>query len=139
MRRKRWIIVGGVVAVCLVIGTILTLRLAGPGGAASPEAAVADYVTALHDRDRGKLADIAAPDTDSSAEISRRLSELGGGRLVVSDRRFDTTTSDAEVRATLSGQLDGSPYSDVIWLRRIDDAWFVALGPHRNSNPKGAS
>ena len=126
-------------AACLVIGTVLLLGLAAPGGAASPEAAVADYVTALHDRNREKLADIADPDTDSSAEISRRITELGGGRLVVSDRRFDTTASDAEVRATLSGQLNGSPYSDVIWLRRIDDAWFVALGPHQNSTPKGAS
>ncbi|MEH0930987.1 hypothetical protein [Micromonospora sp. CPCC 205558] len=127
MRRQRWVLVGGIFAACAVIVTVLFLRFAAPGGAASPEAAVADYVTALHDRDRGKLADLADPGTDSSAEISRRLTELGGGRLVVSDRRFDTTASDAEVRATISGRLDGSPYSDVIWLRRIDDAWFVAL------------
>ncbi|MBF9128865.1 hypothetical protein I0C86_07690 [Plantactinospora sp. S1510] len=126
-----------VVATCLVVGLVVYARSSGPDGAASPEAVVADYVTALRDKNCGRLADIADPENDSATEINRRISELGGDRLVISDRRFDETASAAEVRVTLSGQSDASPYSDVIWLRRIDDAWFVALGPHQNSNPKG--
>ncbi|MGC5290783.1 hypothetical protein [Micromonospora sp. DT231] len=139
MTRKALILTLAVVATCLVVGLVVGVRSRGPDGAASPEAVVADYVTALRDKDRGRLADIANPENDSAAEINRRISALGGDRLVLSDWRFDRTASAAEVRVTLSGQLDASPYSDVIWLRRVDGAWFVALGAPQNSNPKGTS
>jgi hypothetical protein len=139
MTRRTLISAFAVVATCLVVGVGVCVRSGGPDGAASPEAVVADYVTALRDKDRGKLADLADPENDSAAEVNRRISELGGDRLVISDRRFDGTASAAEVRVTLSGQLDASPYADVIWLRRVDGGWFVALGPHQDSNPKGTS
>ena len=127
----------GFVAIALaVIVAVVVFVTRGPHGTASPQAAANAYLTALRASDAGRLRDIADPDHDSSREIPDRLAELGGDRLSSVTTSIDPTESDVIRAADFTGLLNGQPYTDVLWLYRHSDRWFVALGPHRHPHPK---
>lgn len=107
------------------------------GGSATPDAAAAEYVAALKAADSGRLERLADPDNDAKDEIVQRLRRLGGGRLVVERATVGDTESDHEKSVTFTGTLDGSPFSEQLWLHRHDDRWYLALGPNKNAHPKG--
>ncbi|MEU7873909.1 hypothetical protein [Dactylosporangium sp. NPDC049140] len=131
--RRRAIAGVAVIGALTVAGVIVLVLHRGPGGAASPQAAVAGYVAALGAGDRGRLEDIADPDHDASTEIPDRLRRLGSGRLVVTGTAIGTTESDHLRPVDITGTVEGSPYSERLWLYRHDDRWFIALGPHRDA------
>lgn len=128
-------IVGVVAALALVVGVALARR--GPHGAASPDAVVARYVSALQVGDRTKLADIADPDYRSERELDPLIQRLGHGRFTVTGTAINSTAADAMKSATLTGALNDEPFADTIWLHRHGTRWYVAIGPNRNSTPKG--
>src|SRR4051794_39989260 len=107
-------VTGALVAAGAIVLVVVLHR--GPGGAASPESAVAGYVAALDANDRGRLADIADPDHDGSTEIPDRLRRLGSGRLVVTGTAIGTTESDSQRPVDITGTVQGSPYSERLWL-----------------------
>ncbi|MGI5241399.1 hypothetical protein [Dactylosporangium sp. CA-139066] len=135
----RWKTIIGlaVIGALAIVGVIVFVLQRGPDGAASPESAVSDYVAALKANDRGRLENIADPDHDASTEIPARLRQLGAGRLVVTGTAIGTTESDSQRPVDITGTVEGSPYSDRLWLYRHDGRWFIALGPNRNAHPKG--
>jgi len=120
-----------------VLCALLLLAACGTkGGQPTPDAVVSEYVSALRAADSGRLARLADPDHDSSAEIAHRLRTLGDGRLSVTRTQLHDTESDHTKSVTVQGTLDGSPYSEELWLYLRDGRWYVALGPNRNSHPK---
>lgn len=42
---------------------------------------------------------------------------------------IDDTEADHVKSVTITGTLDGAPFSEKLWLYRHDDRWYVALGP----------
>lgn len=132
--------IGGKLAGRIVPGVLCALLLLAACGTKSgqptPDAVVAEYVAALRAADSGRLARIADPDDDSSAEIAHRLQTLGDGRLSVTLTRLHDTESDHMKSVTVQGTLDGSPYSEELWLHLRGERWYVLLGPNRNARPK---
>lgn len=127
----------GVVVIAAVVVTLSLTVFRGPSGAPTPEAALGEYLAALDSGDRSRMEAIADPEHDTATEITRRLRELGGGRLTVKSTSVNRTEADHEMAATITGKLSGAPYTDTVWLDRHGDRWYVAIGPNRNAHPKG--
>jgi hypothetical protein len=120
-----------------IVCALLALAGCGAGGGQpTPEAATAEYVSALAAGDAGRLARLADPEDASSGEIARRLRVLGGGRLRITHTEIHDTESDHTKSVTVQGLLTGAPYSADLWLYLRGDRWYVALGPSRNGHPK---
>ncbi|MDG6107273.1 hypothetical protein Daura_31100 [Dactylosporangium aurantiacum] len=56
---------------------------------------------------------------------------------MVTGTAIGATESDSQRPVDITGTVEGSPYSDRLWLYRHDGRWFIALGPNRNAQPKG--
>jgi hypothetical protein len=101
------------------------------GGQPTPEAVVSEYVSALTAGDSGRLAKLADPDYDSSADIPHRIQAMGNGRFNVTTTLVGDTESDHMKIAVLRGTLDGSPDSDRLGLHLRGDRWYVVMGPSK--------
>ncbi|GAA1378588.1 hypothetical protein GCM10009661_50480 [Catellatospora chokoriensis] len=122
------------VGVVIAVGVFLATR--DTPGRATPEAAVTEYVAALHAADRARLRLLAHPRSDATAEIDSRLARLGGPALTVTQWKITDTESDATKAVELSGTLDGAPYRTTIWLQDCDGRWCVSMGPSKDGTPK---
>ncbi|WP_155371514.1 hypothetical protein [Catellatospora vulcania] len=123
-----------VVGVVIAVGVFLATR--DTPGQATPEAAVTEYVAALQAGDRDRMRLLVHPRSDAAAEIDRRLAELGGPALAVTQSTIADTESDATKAADLSGTLHGAPYHTTIWLQDCGGRWCVTMGPSKDGNPK---
>jgi hypothetical protein len=90
---------------------------------------IADYVAAVQAGDRQRLAELAGPRVDATAEIDAKVRAIGGKQwrsVSISWRRGEfPTTATAEIAAADDG---GRPVKDTVMLGKVDDSWFVALG-----------
>jgi len=137
MKRNLLVATAAVVITIAAVVIVVLVSTRGPHGAASPQAAVDAYVSALRDNDSGRLKDLADPDHDPSQEIKNRLTQLGGDSLSSVSTSIGSTESDFTKPVYLTGVLNGQPYTDTLWLYRHGSRWFIALGPHRHPHPKG--
>ncbi|WP_155389426.1 hypothetical protein [Catellatospora paridis] len=134
--RSRTAVAAFIAAVGIVIAVGVFLATRDTPGQATPEAAVTEYVAALHAEDRARLRLLAHPRSDAAAEIDSRLAQLGGPALTVTQSKIADTESDATKAAELSGTLDGAPYRTTIWLQDCDGRWCVTMGPSKDGKPK---
>src|SRR5262245_16306746 len=105
MRRSR-VAVAAVSAAFLLLAIAAYFVLRGPQGASSPEVAVADYIAALIDDDRGGLEDLAHPDYDSEAAITEKLRLYGGSPLQVAEETIVNYGEASHMKtATLKGTV----------------------------------
>ncbi len=132
MKRRGLVIGAAVVVVAVIIGAAHR----GPVGQPSPDAAVNEYVAALGVSDRDRLRHLADPDHSANAEIDARIQRLGAGRLQVTKTDIGGTADSALRPATLTGKLDGAPYSDTLQLSRHGTKWYVILGPAKDASSK---
>lgn len=127
MRRRNWLIIGGVVTVIVVVTAVIVLTGGPERGEPTPDAAVTTYLGALAANDVDRLTEIADDDTDTTAQAEDHLRRYGDGRLKISGTSVNDTEADHMKSATVTGTLDGAPYSGKIWLERHDGRWYVRL------------
>ncbi|MEV0458007.1 hypothetical protein [Catellatospora methionotrophica] len=130
-------VVVAVTGVAVATGVFLATR--ETPGQATPEAAVAEYVAALHAGDADRLRLLAHPYSDAAAEIDDRITHLGGPALTVTSAAINSTESSATKAAGLTGTLNGTPYQATVWLQTCADRWCVTMGPSRYGTPKPRS
>lgn len=130
MKRRVLVLAGAVVVVGVIAGMN---RRSGPGGQPTPEAAVEAYLSGLNLSDRDKLGQVADPDHDPGAEIESRIEKYGQGRLAVTQTDIGDPDSAPVRHATLTGRLNGQPWSETLELRKHDDRWYVVLGPPKSN------
>jgi hypothetical protein len=134
MRQHRARLAAGLAgALCALL---LLAACGAKGGQPTPEAVASEYVAALKAGDSGRLAKLADPDYDSSAEIKRRLDTTGNGRFNVTDTFIGDTESDHIKVAKLRGTLNGEPYSETLGLHLKGKRWYITFGRRKNVAPE---
>lgn len=128
MRRRNWLLVGAVVVAAVVSVAVLILRTWGPeGGEPTPDRAVAVYLAALSANDLDRLTAVADRGDNATADAKDHLHRFGSGRLAVTVTGIDGTESIHMKCATVTGRLDGRPFSGEVWLDQHEDRWYVRL------------
>lgn len=105
-----------------------------PGGASTPESAVAAYVAALNAKDQPALRRLAseqAPAPDKA--IARRLSEHGGRDLHITSQDIQSPVphqAAAHLTGTMSSPSGQSEtYTERLLLDRGDERWYIKMQP----------
>ncbi len=139
-RRRNWLLLA-VTAMATAVAVTVTFAVATRGprrGEPTPGAVVEAYLDALTAHDLARLVRLDRTGDAATSPARERLRRYGSGRLQVTRTAVNSTESNAMKSATLTGTLDGAPYSGTIWLQRWDGRWYVLLAsglstpwPHR--------
>ncbi len=128
--------------VAWVLGALLLLA-----GCSSPEPdteaqerVLRDYIAAVQQGDRARLAELAGPRVDAAADIEAKISAVGGREWRAVQVTWDRGQFAGSARAQITATgPDGRPVRDSVDLTRDADTWRVALGMARDGGEPAAT
>jgi outer membrane biogenesis lipoprotein LolB len=87
------------------------------------------YITAVQEGDRARLAKLAGPRVDAGAEIDAKIRAIGGRQWSSVQVTWKRNEFPALAKAEISAvDPAGQPVRDSVLLTEVDDTWYVGLG-----------